>query len=244
MARESFLGNFRVAIETHAEMTSYLTLLLATLGVLITAGITGIAAAWIVGLPVLPGLLLTAFFLLYIVAAAVLRPDMVGESRERVAREPPAIGKALLSTLLVVGLVLGTLGGIWLGAFTPTEGAGVGAAASLVLAIGKGLRAREIAQVILAVGRTSAPLLLLLVMETLRSALVLGLDGWTFLDPDKVWVVTGWTGMSRVVGTQARITALQEGPGHYLQRPDASRWRLERMGWTITVGSCAARRSC
>ena len=35
LARESLYGNTRVAIETHAEMTSYLTLLLATLGIMI-----------------------------------------------------------------------------------------------------------------------------------------------------------------------------------------------------------------
>jgi TRAP transporter 4TM/12TM fusion protein len=35
LANETLLGNTRVAIETHAEMTSYLTLLLATLGIMI-----------------------------------------------------------------------------------------------------------------------------------------------------------------------------------------------------------------
>jgi len=35
LQRETLLGNFRLAIETHAEMTSYLTLLLATLGIMI-----------------------------------------------------------------------------------------------------------------------------------------------------------------------------------------------------------------
>jgi TRAP transporter 4TM/12TM fusion protein len=35
LARESLLGNLRTTIETHAEMTSYLTLLLATLGIMI-----------------------------------------------------------------------------------------------------------------------------------------------------------------------------------------------------------------
>jgi TRAP-type uncharacterized transport system fused permease subunit len=34
-AKESLLGNFRITIETHAEMTAYLTLLLATLGIMI-----------------------------------------------------------------------------------------------------------------------------------------------------------------------------------------------------------------
>jgi TRAP-type uncharacterized transport system fused permease subunit len=35
IAQETFLGNVRVSIETHADMTSYLTLLLATLGIMI-----------------------------------------------------------------------------------------------------------------------------------------------------------------------------------------------------------------
>jgi TRAP transporter 4TM/12TM fusion protein len=35
LARETFLGNVRLSIETHADMTSYLTLLLATLGIMI-----------------------------------------------------------------------------------------------------------------------------------------------------------------------------------------------------------------
>jgi TRAP transporter 4TM/12TM fusion protein len=35
LAEETFLGNVRLTIETHADMTSYLTLLLATLGIMI-----------------------------------------------------------------------------------------------------------------------------------------------------------------------------------------------------------------
>jgi len=131
---------------------------------------------------VLPGLLLAAFYMLYILGAAALRPALVGEgsaaARAINEAEQPGIGRALLSTLLVIGLVAGTLGGIWFGAFTPTEGAGVGAAASLLLALGKGLRLKEVVQVILAVGRTSAPLLLLLVTAQLYSR-VLTMTGFT-----------------------------------------------------------------
>jgi tripartite ATP-independent transporter DctM subunit len=126
---------------------------------------------------VLPGVLLAALYVLYIVGAAALRPALVGGRRESSAGEP-AILRALFSTALVIALVAGTLGGIWFGAFTPTEGAGVGAAAALVLAIGKGVRAREVAEVILAVGRTSAPLLLLLVTAQLYSR-VLTMTGFT-----------------------------------------------------------------
>src|SRR5687767_5370772 len=127
---------------------------------------------------VLPGLLLTAFYVVYIIVAASLRPQLVGGFEPAVDPNQPSIGKALLSTLLVIALVAGTLGGIWFGAFTPTEGAGVGAAASLVMALGKGLRLKEVAQVILAVGRTSAPLLLLLVTAQLYSRL-LTMTGFT-----------------------------------------------------------------
>lgn len=139
---------------------------------------------------VLPGFLLVFFYVCYIIGASLLRPALVGAapragpSGEISASDGTgaagdiAVGRALLSTLLVILLVAGTLGGIWLGFFTPTEGAGVGAAAALLLAVGKGLRAREIGEAILSVGRTSAPLLLLLVTAQLYSR-VLTMTGFT-----------------------------------------------------------------
>ena len=53
------------------------------------------------------------------------------------------------------------------------------------------------------------------------SAFGLGLDGWTTLDKNAVWVVTGWTGLSRVTGNTQRMQALGESSVHYFQRPDA-----------------------
>ena len=132
---------------------------------------------------VLPGFLLVSFFTLYIVGTAMVRPDMVGEQvKQRTAaetvavREPLAI--AMFSTLLVIGLVAGTLMGIWLGFFTPTEGAGVGAAAALLIAMFKGMRYSGIREVVLSVGRTTAPLLLLLFTAQLYSR-VLTMTGFT-----------------------------------------------------------------
>ena len=58
--------------------------------------------------------------------------------------------------------------------------------------------------------------------ELSSTALGVGIDGWTTLDKDGVWVVSGWTGVSRVAGTAQQIRDLQEGPVHYFQRPDAS----------------------
>ncbi len=54
-----------------------------------------------------------------------------------------------------------------------------------------------------------------------RRALSVGIDGWTFLDEQRYWVVTGWGGASRVEGTPRRMTALQRSSVHFFQRPDA-----------------------
>ena len=66
-------------------------------------------------------------------------------------------------------VIVAVLGGIWFGVFTPTEGAGAGAFIGLIMAIAKGMRGREIVDAILSVGRTSAPILLLLVAASLYS---------------------------------------------------------------------------
>jgi Domain of unknown function (DUF5916) len=55
------------------------------------------------------------------------------------------------------------------------------------------------------------------------SSLLFGADGWTFLDTSKTWVTTGWVGASRIAGTQARMTAVQQNSTHYFQQPDAGR---------------------
>ncbi len=78
----------------------------------------------------------------------------------------------------MLALIAGVLGSIWLGVCTPTEGAGVGAVGALVLALIKGITWREIWQVVLNVGRTSGPLLLLLFCAQLYSR-VLSMTGFT-----------------------------------------------------------------
>jgi TRAP-type C4-dicarboxylate transport system permease large subunit len=82
---------------------------------------------------------------------------------------PSSFAATLISTLGIVAIVVGVLGGIWFGFFTPTEGAGAGAFMALVLALIKGVRGRGVVDSILAVGRTSAPILLLLLTAALYS---------------------------------------------------------------------------
>jgi hypothetical protein len=56
---------------------------------------------------------------------------------------------------------------------------------------------------------------------------VIGVDGWTFLDDDKVWVISGWAGVSHVEGNRERMVSLQRNSQHYFQRPDATHFSVD-----------------
>ncbi len=121
---------------------------------------------------VLPGFLLVSLFIAYVLGSALLRPKVVGGGRDA-APEPDADDvdpKAVwISAIGIAAVVVAVLGGIWYGFFTPTEGAGAGAFIGLLLGLAKGMRLREMFDAILSVGRTSAPILLLLVTAALYS---------------------------------------------------------------------------
>ncbi len=70
--------------------------------------------------------------------------------------------------------------------------------------------------------------------ELNNNATTFGIDGWTFWDEDKVWVTTGWLGMSHINGTNERITDLQKSSRHYLQRPDRENFRLDPNATSLT----------
>lgn len=139
---------------------------------------------------VLPGLLLVSLFVCYVLVSAVARPALVGgggeaaagaspgdSARQSIDAAPRAAESAhhasrwhtWTSGLGILSVVIAVLGGIWFGVFTPTEGAGAGAFIGLMLAIAKGMRLRGAIDAILSVGRTSAPILLLLVSAALYS---------------------------------------------------------------------------
>jgi tripartite ATP-independent transporter DctM subunit len=124
----------------------------------------------------LPGFILAALYVLWCVVLAYLRPELFGQGRRDAQGEPepePPLGVAeLVGGLGTAVLVLVVLGGIWLGAFTPTEAAGIGALIALVLAIVKGLRWREIVEAVSETGRTSAPILFLLICAQMYSRLL------------------------------------------------------------------------
>jgi len=62
----------------------------------------------------------------------------------------------------------------------------------------------------------------------------LGLDGWTFFDKDKKWVITGWAGMSHVRGSKERMLSLQQSPRHYLQKPGVAHVSVDSSATSMT----------
>ncbi|MEY3379441.1 MAG: hypothetical protein RL468_39 [Pseudomonadota bacterium] len=138
---------------------------------------------------IIPGFIVVTFYILYILWVAKTDPARVGEGAQLPEAQQqaraglqdatePDLRAILWSTFGILALITLVLGGIWLGAFTPTEGAGVGATLSLLLALLRGMKPAEMLQAILSVGRTSAPLLLLLVTAQLYSR-VLSMTGLT-----------------------------------------------------------------
>ncbi len=71
-------------------------------------------------------------------------------------------------------------------------------------------------------------------------ALTGGIDGWTSLDRDGKWVLTGWAGASQIVGSTQAIMSLQQSSARYYQRPDAGHVRLDSSatmlsGWAMRL---------
>jgi tripartite ATP-independent transporter DctM subunit len=130
---------------------------------------------------VLPGLMLTSMFIMYVFAMALLKPSVVGAGVVHNANavtagadsgdEAPEVSTTqfLISLFGIVAVIVAVLGGIWFGIFSPTEGAGAGAFIGLVLALIKGMKFRDFIDAVLSVGKTSAPILLLLVAASLYS---------------------------------------------------------------------------
>ena len=148
------------------------SVLMSVWGILTEQSIGQIFAAGI-----FPGLLLAFLFIAYIFGFALLRPAAVGiksgieETAGKSGSDDEEVStpQFLVSLVGIILVIVAVLGGIWFGIFTPTEAAGAGALIGLALGIIKGMRFRDIINSILSVGRTSAPILLLLVTAALYS---------------------------------------------------------------------------
>jgi tripartite ATP-independent transporter DctM subunit len=110
---------------------------------------------------VLPGLVLTALFVLAIVVQTALNPKL-GPALPPVAMA--GRWRALRGAGALIGVVLLTFGGIYLGVFTPTEAASVGAAITMLIALARRrLTLRVFADTLIDTARTTGFIFLILI---------------------------------------------------------------------------------
>lgn len=130
-----------------------------------------VGALFIAG--VLPGILLALLFALYVIVAAVRKPEIAPAfDASLVETTPEEVRSELIGGLGILFLIFLVIGGIWLGIFTPTEAAGFGALGALMVGIAKGMGWREIVNALLSAGRTTAPIMLLLITAQMYSRLL------------------------------------------------------------------------
>jgi len=92
---------------------------------------TSVAKLFVAG--IVPGIILTLLFVLFIVSYSLLRGGMVPETQESYTwRDRVAGFRSIIPVSMLIGAVLGT---IYLGIATPTEAAAIGVCGALFLAI-------------------------------------------------------------------------------------------------------------
>jgi len=128
-----------------------------------------IGALFIAGL--LPGILLALFFMGYCIITAKLNPETAPACPPNFEETiSPAQRKSeLISGLSVLALIGIVIGGIWGGFLTPTEAAGFGAMGAFIVGILKGMRGKEILDAIYMAGKTTAPIMILLITASMYS---------------------------------------------------------------------------
>jgi tripartite ATP-independent transporter DctM subunit len=130
-----------------------------------------VGALFIAGL--LPGLVLAFLFASYVVISAARNPDIAPATEQTlVDMTPEEMRSELTGGLGILFLILLVIGGIWGGIFTPTEAAGFGALGALLIGVVKGMRGKEIIEAIFQAGKTTAPIMFLLITAQMYSRLL------------------------------------------------------------------------
>ena len=117
---------------------------------------------------VIPGILLALLYVTYNLVRAIMKPQLAPEP-DQVGLTTKLTKTEIYSGFSIIALIFLVLGGIWGGIFTATEAAGVGALAGMCIAIAKGLRYKELVDCIIDAGKTSAPIMILLITAGMYS---------------------------------------------------------------------------
>jgi C4-dicarboxylate transporter DctM subunit len=129
MRREGYHPGF--AAGTVAAGSTLDILIPPSTGMVLYALMTEVSLGKLMMAGFLPGVITILIYFLVIAVAATLRPEFAPAGRRASWRERM---EALPKVTPIVALFVVVLGGIYLGVFTPTEAAGIGAAGSLLIA--------------------------------------------------------------------------------------------------------------
>ncbi len=103
---------------------------------IVYAATAGVSAVKLYAAAFLPGFLLTAFYVLYVITRAMINPALAPKLSEKEGDVP--FGKVLIALLTsfvpLAFLIVSVLGAILFGLATPSEAAGIGALGSIILA--------------------------------------------------------------------------------------------------------------
>ena len=116
---------------------------------------------------ILPGLLLSALFVISILIWTRLRPDLGPPGEKATLKEKVKSLSGLVETIVIFALVMG---GLFKGVFTPTEAGGIGAFCTLVIAVLRGnLDLRGFGQALFETTRITCMILVIVAGATIFS---------------------------------------------------------------------------
>lgn len=118
----------------------------------------------------LPGLVLTAAYIIVILFTAWRHPDYIPKTEPLTEYEKKNFWKIVLKPWAILLLIVISLGGIWLGVFTPTEAGGIGAfGAFLIIILKRKFKIKTIWETLLSAASTTGSVLILLVSASTYS---------------------------------------------------------------------------
>lgn len=148
---------------------------------ILLADITNQSVGTIFAAAMIPGLMLSGLYVIYLLLLGIFRPDMVPPipKEERAAISGVALaGKILRVVAPPIGLVIAVLGSIVAGIAAPSEAAAMGALGSiLVAALGGRLSIQVLRETVQATTRISAMVMFILICAQVFSLAFRGLHG-------------------------------------------------------------------
>jgi len=128
----------------------------------------------------IPGLVLTGFYALFVATISIVRPSAVPAlpPEARALRGFALLGRVLFTLVPPLVLIFLVLGTIFLGIATPTEGGAMGAAGAVILAVAKGKLSRSLLhQAMDRTARLSTFVVFILIGSTVFGLIFRGVNG-------------------------------------------------------------------